>query len=192
MSAAETTPPRLITHTDGDATFDHLLERQERREERSASSSPELLLHRAANPRSVPLVPALSPLSALANASFADDTGSPGSGSSTGSGVPCRGVVRGGRGVARAGEELFELFSAAPPATRRRRRHPGGGPRTTAWRPRTRRTPRARNARCTPRAAAAFGFAKKKPTARGRWPMWSERGTRTRNAKTRGEKKKKR
>ena len=88
MSAAETTPPRLITHTDGDATFDHLLERQERREERSSSLDPENSHEPRREPAiAVPLVPALSPLSALANASFADDTGSPGSGSSVGSGA---------------------------------------------------------------------------------------------------------
>ena len=169
MSAAETTPPRLITHTDGDATFDHLLERQERREERSSSLDPENVRHRVANPRSVPLVPALSPLSALANASFADDTGSPGSGSSTGSGAFLVAASSAeGRARGRAGEELFELFSA--------RRMRAASAAASRWRSAydsvaaAHETDSTRKKRSMySRAAAAFGFAKKKPTARGRW-----------------------
>ena len=169
MSAAETTPPRLITHTDGDATFDHLLERQERREERSSSLDPENVRHRVANPRSVPLVPALSPLSALANASFADDTGSPGSGSSTGSGAFL--VAASSAEDARADAPEKSSSSSSP-----RAECAAASAAASRWRSAydsvaaAHETDSTRKKRSMySRAAAAFGFAKKKPTARGRW-----------------------
>ena len=169
MSAAETTPPRLITHTDGDATFDHLLERQERREERSSSLDSENVRHRVANPRSVPLVPALSPLSALANASFADDTGSPGSGSSTGSGAFL--VAASSAEDARADAPEKSSSSSSP-----RAECAAASAAASRWRSAydsvaaAHETDSTRKKRSMySRAAAAFGFAKKKPTARGRW-----------------------
>jgi kinesin family protein C2/C3 len=169
MSAAETTPPRLITHTDGDATFDHLLERQERREERSSSLDSENVRHRVANPRSVPLVPALSPLSALANASFADDTGSPGSGSSTGSGAFL--VAASSAEDARADAPEKSSKSSSP-----RAENAAASAAASRWRSAydsvaaAHETDSTRKKRSMySRAAAAFGFAKKKPTARGRW-----------------------
>ena len=169
MSAAETTPPRLITHTDGDATFDHLLERQERREERSSSLDSENVRHRVANPRSVPLVPALSPLSALANASFADDTGSPGSGSSVGSGAFR--VAASSAEDARADAPEKSSLSSSP-----RAECAAASAAASRWRSAydsvaaAHETDSTRKKRSMySRAAAAFGFAKKKPTARGRW-----------------------
>ena len=169
MSAAETTPPRLITHTDGDATFDHLLERQERREERSSSLDSENVRHRVANPRSVPLVPALSPLSALANASFADDTGSPGSGSSVGSGAFL--VAASSAEDARADAPEKSSSSSSP-----RAECAAASAAASRWRSAydsvaaAHETDSTRKKRSMySRAAAAFGFAKKKPTARGRW-----------------------
>ena len=169
MSAAETTPPRLITHTDGDATFDHLLERQERREERSSSLDSENVRHRVANPRSVPLVPALSPLSALANASFADDTGSPGSGSSTGSGAFL--VAASSAEDARADAPEKSSKSSSP-----RAENAAASAAASRWRSADDSVAAAHETDSTrkkrsmySRAAAAFGFAKKKPTARGRW-----------------------
>ena len=169
MSAAETTPPRLITHTDGDATFDHLLERQERREERSSSLDSENVRHRVANPRSVPLVPALSPLSALANASFADDTGSPGSGSSVGSGAFL--VAASSAEDARADAPEKSSKSSSP-----RAENAAASAAASRWRSAydsvaaAHETDSTRKKRSMySRAAAAFGFAKKKPTARGRW-----------------------
>ena len=169
MSAAETTPPRLITHTDGDATFDHLLERQERREERSSSLDSENVRHRVANPRSVPLVPALSPLSALANASFADDTGSPGSGSSAGSGAFR--VAASSAEDARADAPEKSSLSSSP-----RAECAAASAAASRWRSAydsvaaAHETDSTRKKRSMySRAAAAFGFAKKKPTARGRW-----------------------
>ena len=168
MSAAETTPPRLITHADGDATFD-LLERRERREEHSSSLDSENSHRIVANPRSVPPVPALSPLSALANASFADDTGSPGSGSSVGSGAFR--VAASSAEDARADAPEKSSLSSSP-----RAECAAASAAASRWRSAydsvaaAHETDSTRKKRSMySRAAAAFGFAKKKPTARGRW-----------------------
>ena len=169
MSAAETTPPRLITHTDGDATFDHLLERQERREERSSSLDPENVRHRVANPSDPFLWFPRCPPSAPWRMRVSRTTQVPRFRQfHRFRRVPCRGVVRGGRARGRAGEELFELFSA--------RQRAAASAAASRWRSAydsvaaAHETDSTRKKRSMySRAAAAFGFAKKKPTARGRW-----------------------
>ena len=161
MSAAEATPPR---RADGDARRNVSLS-QERRSRSSSLDSENS--HRVANPGSVSgAVPALSPLSALANASFADDTGSPGV-SSTGSGafrvaVTSADDARAAPAAEKSSSPRFENAAASAAASRWRSAYDSVAA--------AHETDSTREKRSTySRAAAAFGFAKKKPTARGRW-----------------------
>jgi len=161
MSAAEATPPR---RADGDARRNVSLSRERRSRSSSLDSENS---HRVANPGSVSgAVPALSPLSALANASFADDTGSPGV-SSTGSGafrvaVTSADDARAAPAAEKSSSPRFENAAASAAASRWRSAYD-----SVAAAHETDSTRKKRS--MYSRAAAAFGFAKKKPTARGRW-----------------------
>ena len=156
MSAAEATPPR---RADGDARRNVSLSRERR--SRSCEKR---------NPGSVSgAVPALSPLSALANASFADDTGSPGAPgvSSTGSGafrvaVTSADDARAAPTAEKSSSPRFDNAAASAAASRWRSAYD-----SVAAAHETDSTRKKRS--MYSRAAAAFGFAKKKPTARGRW-----------------------
>ena len=165
MSAAEATPPR---RADGDARRNVSLSRERR--SRSSSLDSENSHREKRNPGSVSgAVPALSPLSALANASFADDTGSPGAPgvSSTGSGafrvaVTSADDARAAPAAEKSSSPRFDNAAASAAASRWRSAYD-----SVAAAHETDSTRKKRS--MYSRAAAAFGFAKKKPTARGRW-----------------------
>ena len=165
MSAAEATPPR---RADGAARRNVSLSRERR--SRSSSLDSENSHREKRNPGSVSgAVPALSPLSALANASFADDTGSPGAPgvSSTGSGafrvaVTSADDARAAPAAEKSSSPRFDNAAASAAASRWRSAYD-----SVAAAHETDSTRKKRS--MYSRAAAAFGFAKKKPTARGRW-----------------------
>ena len=170
MSAAEATPPR---RADGDATIVQSFFSLSRERENSPSFSLDSENnHRVANERdgSVPPVPALSPLSALANASFADDAGlgSPAV-SSTGSGafLPSTASSADGARAAPAAEKSSSprAENAAPLSAAASRWRSAYDSVAAAHETDSTRKKRSMYSR----AAAAFGFAKKKPTPRGRW-----------------------
>ena len=165
MSAAEATPPR---RADGDARRNVSLSRERR--SRSSSLDSENSHREKRNPGSVSgAVPAFSPLSALANASFADDTGSPGAPgvSSTGSGafrvaVTSADDARAAPAAEKSSSPRFDNAAASAAASRWRSAYD-----SVAAAHETDSTRKKRS--MYSRAAAAFGFAKKKPTPRGRW-----------------------
>ena len=166
MSAAEATPPR---RADGDARRNVSLSRERR--SRSSSLDSENSHREKRNPGSVSgAVPALSPLSALANASFADDAGlgSPAV-SSTGSGafLPSTASSADGARAAPAAEKSSSprAENAAPLSAAASRWRSAYDSVAAAHETDSTRKKRSMYSR----AAAAFGFAKKKPTARGRW-----------------------
>jgi hypothetical protein len=153
MSAAEATPPRpaaarfaavkergsIDTSADDDETVD--------------PDAAQVFL--ATNERASPGIgPALSPLSALANASFADD-GSPSPAAAAACSTRRRSGVRKTRRLRTGGQSS---------ATRR---HPSGDPRTTSSRRRTRRSQCARSARCIRAPPRRSGSRRRNPKRGG-------------------------
>jgi hypothetical protein len=155
MSAAEATPPRPAARRFAAVTERGSIDTSADDDETVDPNAAQVFL--ATNERASPGIgPALSPLSALANASFADD-GSP---------SPAAAAAMFDRAAVGSEE------NASPPYGRTVERNAAA----SKWRSAydvvaaAHATESVRKKRSMySRAAAAFGFAKKKPEARGRW-----------------------